>query len=202
MKLTELALKVDTEINHSQKELDDVEEYFRSNGKFVQEIEGNKFKLLLADKTNVGMFANDDEFVGFLQFKEVGEILSLEKILITPKFRNQKIAKIFLYWFKMSLKKPVFVGGAIFKDGQNFVKSIVADPRFKDDITGFNLRTKEKFKFDLSKFFDGQGFTGFLIEQLDDFYGMYDNSLPGQPKGSNLICLEMFADSFDKLNTF
>lgn len=192
MKLNELALKVDTNLAYSAEDLSKVKDFFIESGKLLQLIEGNKFKLLKYEN-NIGLFTSDDTFVGFLTFKNVDEsIISLEKIFILPDFRNQKIAKIFVYWFKMSMKKAVFIGGAIFNDGQNFIKSIINDPRFEDDITGYNVRSKEKFKFDLSKFFDEKQFTGILIEQFDDFYGMYDNSLPGQPVGSDLICLEMF----------
>jgi hypothetical protein len=197
MRLSELAAKTDIKIEHSKESIDEVKEYFLTNGKLLQEIEGNKFKLFLANEKNIGMFTVDDEFVGFLQFQKDENINVIEKIFILPEFRNQKIAKIFLYWFKMSLKTPVFVGGAIFKDGQNFVQSIVTDPRFDDDIVGYNIKTKEKFKFDLTKFYDGYGHTGFLIEQFGDFYGMYDNSLPGRPKGSDLICLEMFEHEYE-----
>ncbi len=196
MKLSEPAIKVNSTLEHSQDDLIKVKEYFLSSGKLLQNIEGNKFKLIIADNTNVGLFTSDGKFVGYTILENEDEnILSIKKILIVPEFRNQKIAKIFLYWLKASLKKSVFIGGAIFKDGQDFVKSVIDDPRFSDDIVGFNFRTKEKFKLDLNKFFDNKGFIGILIEQLDNFYGMFDNSLPGEVPGSRMICLEMFADN-------
>lgn len=194
MKLTELAMAIDKKISHSEQEIKQAEEQILNGGKLLQSIEGNKYKLIINDEA-IGLFTNDDVFIGFLLFKNVDDsIVSLEKIFIVPEFRNLKMAKIFLYWFKMSFKKAVFVGGAIFSDGQNFIKSIAKDPRFQDDIIGFNIKSKERFKFDVEQYFDHNQNTGFLFEQNDDFYGMYDNRLPGQPKGVYLICLEMFAN--------
>lgn len=181
-------------ISHSEQEIKQAAQQILDGGKFLQSIEGNKFKLILNDDA-IGMFTAADEFVGFMLFKNVdASIISLEKIFIVPEFRNLKISKIFLYWVKMSLKKAVFVGGAVFSDGQTFIKSIAKDPRFENDIVGFNIKSKERFKFDVEQYFDHNQNTGFLFEQNDDFYGMYDNRLPGQPKGVHLICLEMFAN--------
>jgi len=200
MKLNELAFKVNMQITHSDAEIQQTEKQILKDGKFLQSIEGNKYKLYIDEqlhpqKSSVGMFTSDDKFVGFLQYTKIDEsILSLEKIFILPEFRNVKVAKIFLYWFKASMKKSVFIGGVVFDDGKNFINSLVKDPRFEDDIYGFNAKHKEKFKFDISKFFDGNQNTGMLIEMYGDFYGFYDNSWPGQPSGSNLICLEMFAN--------
>lgn len=194
MKLIELAMAVDMKISHSEQEIKQAEQQIINGGKLLQSIEGNKYKLIINDDA-IGLFTNDDTFVGFLLFKKVDDsIVSLEKIFIVPEFRNLKMAKIFLYWFKMSLKKAVFVGGAVFSDGQNFVRSIAKDPRFEDDIIGFDIKNRKRFKFDIEKFLDHNKNTGFLFEQNDDFYGMYDNRLPGQPKGVHLICLEMFGN--------
>ena len=200
MKLTELATAVNIKIAHTKEELDEVKDFFLTAGKLLQSIEGNKYKLINA-KNGIGMFTVTDEFVGFLQYSEADNtILSLDKIFILPEYRNRKIAKIFLYWFKMAMKKAVFVGGAVFSDGQNFINSLVKDPRFEDDIVGYDIRSKERFDFDPTRFLNGKTNTGFLFEQNDDFYGMYDNSLPGRPKGSDLICLEMFANESENEN--
>ena len=146
MKLTELAMAIDKKISHSEQEIKQAEEQILNGGKLLQSIEGNKYKLIINDEA-IGLFTNDDMFIGFLLFKNVDDsIVSLEKIFIVPEFRNLKMAKIFLYWFKMSFKKAVFVGGAIFSDGQNFIKSMAKDPRFQDDIIGFNIKSKERFK--------------------------------------------------------
>lgn len=194
MTLHELAMALDKQVIHTEDEITHAKNQILKNGKFLQNIEGDKFKLILNDKS-IGLFTIDDQFVGFLLFSEIDDsILSLDKIFIVPEFRNQKMAKIFLYWFKMSMKKSIYVGGIVFSDGQNFIKSISKDPRFEDDLVGYDTRTKERFNFDPSQFLNNKTNTGFLFELYGDFFGMYDNRLPGDEVGSKLICLEMFAD--------
>lgn len=192
MKLLELALKVNASIDHSQEEIAKVKDFFVSTGTLLKKIEGEKYKLIGSDKS-VGLFTQDDDFVGFIQYSDLdSNIIALDKIFIVKDFRNSKVAKIFLFWFKIVIQKDIFIGGAIFVDGHAFVKSLADDDRFA--LTAFNTRTKEKTNFDASKLWDGRHFTGVLLESIDIFSGMYDNSLPGEKPGTRQICLEIFSD--------
>ena len=131
MKLSELAIKVSTSINHSKDELEKVASSFKKDGEFVQKIESEKFEIWKLENA-LGFFQiKDNLFLGFIQFSLIDNaLISLDKIFICEEFRNKNFGKLILFWTKQALKKDIFIGGPIFKDGQAFLKSLIK-PNFR-----------------------------------------------------------------------
>jgi hypothetical protein len=194
MRLHELAVKVNMDLELSDSELRNIQNSFLTDGKFLKDIENFNFKIFDFKSKRFGLFSKDDKLIGFIEYSMIdNEILNLDKIFIKKEFRNLKIGTVLLFWFKNIYQKPVFIGGAVFNDGEKFIRAIANHGAF--DLFSYNLRTKEKSEFNIDSFFDFKQFTGMLIESWEQTswwdHGSYEIET-SEDTVPRVICLEIF----------
>ncbi len=192
MFLYDLALNVSNTLEHNEKDLKDVESFFKKSGSFISNIENNNYYLIEFndDKVHyIAIFTKENSFCGWLDYTKQENIFIINKIYILKEFRNKQIAKILLFWVRSIFQKSLFLGGAIFKDGQNLIRSLEKDNRF--EICLFDLKDKNKSEFNFDQLFKKKTL-GILIENWEDVTGIYENNIPG--KKSNFLVLSYFVE--------
>lgn len=185
MQLKEFAFKVNQQLaNHSADEIRRSAEWLRCGKKLI--VFKDEQYSIYRRENNFGLFKNA-EFIGFIVLgQENSEFVELQKIYILEEFRNKKIAKMFLFWLKVAIGKSIFIGGAIFRDGENLIKSIENDSRFS--VVGVNSKTLDRNEFSYSWLFKNK-YNGLLVE-YDSKDGFFENNIPGV--SSNIQQLNLF----------
>ena len=124
----------------SQSDIDKAEFYIKNSSMKDIDLEGGEYSLKITPNDFYGLF-RDEELVGWAKIENSpNKNVDLRLIYILSKFINTKAFLIFLNSIKSELKKPIAIDGAIFKDGEDVLKSLSKRDLFKvkvvDSVTG------------------------------------------------------------------
>ena len=129
----------------SKTDIDKAEFYVKNSSIKDVDLEGGAYCLKITPSDFYGLF-KDEEFIGWAKIENSSKKnADLRLIYIQPKFRKTKAFLIFLNAIKSELKKPIAIDGAIFKDGEDVLKSLSKRNLFKVKVVDSDTGKEEDF---------------------------------------------------------